>query len=255
MPLTVPTHPAAVLPLKLWRHRWFDGVALAVGSAAPDLAYPLDGSGLPVWPLSHQWRGLVLWCLPVTLLVVRLIRRAAPVLARHLPPLGPLALRDYGSLGGRPHARPITWCSALLAAASHLLLDRFEAVSPIAEHTMHVLGAAGLLAILLAIGRPRLLRLWHGEPPPVRARPVPFWTVAAGVTAPSVAVTPFLPAAALLHTTAVRLLCAVAAGLLFASLTAAAVDSQGKLQRNFTRLSGSRSPPGRSRRSWPGRWR
>lgn len=229
MPLTVPTHPAAVLPLKLWRHRWFDGVALAVGSVAPDLAYPLDGSGLPVWPLSHQWRGLLLWCLPVTLVVVRLIRRAAPVLARNLPPLGPLVLRDYGSLGGRPHPWPFTWSSALLAAASHLLLDRFEAVSPIAEYTMHGLGAAGLLTILLAIGRPRLLRLWHGEPPSVRAQPVLFWAVAAGVSAPLVALTPFLPAASLLHTTAVRLLCAVAAGLLLAALTAAAVDSRREM--------------------------
>ena len=30
-PRPCPTHPLAVLPLKLWRPRWFDGVALAVG--------------------------------------------------------------------------------------------------------------------------------------------------------------------------------------------------------------------------------
>ena len=36
MPATFPSHAAAVLPLKLWRPRWFDGVALVVGSMAPD---------------------------------------------------------------------------------------------------------------------------------------------------------------------------------------------------------------------------
>jgi hypothetical protein len=36
MPLTFPSHAAAVVPLKLWRRRWFDGVALVIGSAAPN---------------------------------------------------------------------------------------------------------------------------------------------------------------------------------------------------------------------------
>jgi hypothetical protein len=31
VPMTFPTHPVAVLPLKLWRPRWFDGVALVLG--------------------------------------------------------------------------------------------------------------------------------------------------------------------------------------------------------------------------------
>ena len=214
----MPTHPAAVLPLKLWRPRRFDGVALAVGSTAPDLAYPLDGSGLPVWPLSHQWHGLILWCLPVTLAATWLIRRAAPVLADHLPPCGPFALRDYGSVGRGSHRWTVTVLSALLAAASHLVLDRAEALSPTAEYAMHALGLAGLLAALLAVGRRRLLRQWHGEPPPVHPRPALFWTIAAAVTLPMAAATLLLPAALLLHTTAVRLLCALAAGLLIAAL-------------------------------------
>ncbi|WP_433361318.1 DUF4184 family protein [Actinoplanes sp. CA-142083] len=218
MPLTVPTHPAAVLPLKLWRPRWFDGVALAVGSTAPDLAYALDGSGLPVWPLSHQVRGLMLWCLPVTLVVTWLIRLAAPVLAPHLPAFGPLALRDYGSLGGRPHRWAVTCYSALLAAASHLVLDALENLSSTAEYAGHLLGAAGLLAVLATIGRHRLLRRWHGEPPAIRSRPVLFWAVAAGVTLPLVAAALFLPAVFLVHTTAVRLFCTAAAALLLATL-------------------------------------
>ncbi|MFI9531412.1 DUF4184 family protein [Micromonospora rosaria] len=62
MPLTFPSHPAAIVPLKLSRPRWFDGTALIFGSMAPDLAYVLDGSGLPVGPFSHQLPGLVGWC-------------------------------------------------------------------------------------------------------------------------------------------------------------------------------------------------
>nr|MDT0657477.1 DUF4184 family protein [Micromonospora sp. DSM 115978] len=221
MPLTFPTHPAVVLPLKLWRPRWFDGVALVVGSMAPDLAYVLDGSGLPVWPFSHQLLGLVGWCLPVTLVVAWLIRRAAPVVASHLPAAGPLALSDYGVLGQCRHRWPITVCSALLGAASHLALDRVELGLPFTEYLMHVLGGVGLLVVALWIGRRRLLRRWYGEPPPRLARPVLFWAVAGGVTLPLAAATPFLPGASLAHTTGVRLLCAVGAGLLAASLAVA----------------------------------
>ena len=39
MPLTFPAHQAVVVPLKLWRPRWFDGVALVVGAGSPDLLY------------------------------------------------------------------------------------------------------------------------------------------------------------------------------------------------------------------------
>ncbi len=217
MPLTFPTHPAAVLPLKLWRPRWFDEIALVIGSMAPDLAYTLDGSGLPLWPLSHQLYGLLLWCLPVTLAATWLIRRVAPVVAAHLPSWRPLALADYGALG---RARPgwlVVASSALLGAASHLALDRLEAVVPVSEYVMHVLGAAGLLAVAVAIGRGRLLRRWHGDPPPVRRRLPLFWTVATTVTVAAAATVPFLPAATLVHTSLTRLMCAVAAGLLVAS--------------------------------------
>lgn len=222
VPLTFPSHPAAVLPLKLWRPRWFDGVALAVGSMAPDLAYALDGSGLPVWPISHQLPGLVVWCLPVTLALTWLIRRAAPVLAGQLPTAGRLALRDYGSLGAARHRWPVTACSALLGSASHLALDSIEHDLPVTESLMHILGAVTLMLVAVRMGRRRLLRRWHGDPPPRRGHPVPFWVIAGGVALALAATTPFLPGAALGHTTGVRLLCAVGAGLLTASLVVAA---------------------------------
>src|SRR5690606_29440277 len=40
-----------------------------------------------------------------------------------------------------------------------------------------------VLAVAVHVGRRRLLRAWHGEPPAVARTPVAFWTVAAAVTA------------------------------------------------------------------------
>ncbi|SDS64406.1 DUF4184 family protein [Actinoplanes derwentensis] len=214
MPSTFPTHPAAILPLKLWRPRWFDGVALAIGAASPDIAYLVDGSHLPVWPLSHQWHGLILFCLPVTLLGCLLTRRAAPVVAAHLPAGGPFTLRDYGALSVSGHRWWITVLSALIGAASHVLLDDLEQAVPFLEIPAHLAGLAGMLALAAVIGRRRLIHRWHGEAPTVPRQPARFWFTAVAVTSPLVAVIPFLPAAFLPHTTGVRLLAALALGLL-----------------------------------------
>ncbi|MEU4159421.1 DUF4184 family protein [Actinoplanes sp. NPDC026670] len=217
MPSTFPTHPAGILPLKLWRPRWFDGVALALGAASPDVAYLVDGSGLPVWPLSHQLHGLIIFCLPVTLLGCFLVRRAAPAIAVHLPAGRTFALRDYGALRSSGHRWWITVTSALIGAASHLVLDGLEAWYPDIEYPAHIVGFAAMALIAAIIGRDRLVRRWHGEPPPAPRNPARFWTVAAVVAVPLLAVLPFLPAAFLPHTTGVRVLTALSLGLLAAA--------------------------------------
>ena len=234
VPLTFPSHPAAVLPFKLWRPHWFDGVALVLGSMAPDLGYLFDGSGLPVWPFSHEPAGLVGWCLPLTLIGCLLVRRAAPVVAAHLPAGGPFALRDYGALRFSGHAWWVTVVSALLAAASHLVLDAAEKLVPAAELAGHIVGTLALLTFAMVIGRRRLVRRWHGDAPQCEPRPGRFWSVATAVTVLGVAVTPFLPGAFLLHTSGVRVLTAFAAGL----LVAAAVSRQHAPGRAETALIG-----------------
>ncbi len=218
MPLTFPSHAALPLPLKLWRPRWFDGVALAVGSAAPDLAYALDGSGLPVFPLSHQWPGLFLFCLPVTLACAALVRAAAPRVAAHLP-VRPavLALRDYGVLGTVRPALAVSVASALLASASHLVWDRITEPVPVLDLASSAGGALAALALALHAGRSRLLRAWHGAPPVRPVRLWLFWGVAVAVTAAGAAAATRLPGAFLLHTTGARLILALAAGLLIAA--------------------------------------
>lgn len=214
--MTLPTHPAAVVWLKLWRPRWFDGVALVIGAMAPDLAYALDGSGLPVWPFSHQLPGLVGWSLPIVLAGTWTVRRAAPVVAAHLPSAGPLALRDYGSIRAARHRWWVTAYCGLLGAASHLMVDRLEASISALEIVLDVAGLVVVLAVMARLAR--RLRHWYGDPTVPRRRPVLYWCVAGAVTVPAAAAAGFLPAAHLPHTTGVRILCAVAAGQLAASL-------------------------------------
>jgi hypothetical protein len=201
VPLTFPSHAAAVLPLKRWRPRWFDGVALVIGSASPDFAYALDGSGWPVFPLSHQWPGVVLFCLPVTLLGCYLVRWAAPVAAAHLPG----RLTGYAILGCRRPRLYVSAVSALAGAASHLVWDRlavgaFDLASSVA-------GAAVTLFLLMRYPPPRPAA-WPQRVPAV------FWPVALSVTGVGVAVALQLPGAFLPHTTGARVLIAIAAGIL-----------------------------------------
>jgi hypothetical protein len=238
MPLTFPSHAAAVLPLKRWRPRWFDGVALVIGSASPDLAYALDGSRLPVFPLSHQWHGLVLFCLPVTLLGCVLVRWAAPVVSAHLPG----SLTAYGILGCRRPRLFVTAASALIGAASHLIWDRL-AVGAF-DLTSTVVGGALALFLLLRYppttdsnakpdqaaraaasatagrdgeaafgGRAEQSSVEQPFRAP-RARPLYFWPVAVAVTSAGVAVALRMPGAFLVHTTGSRVLIALAAGML-----------------------------------------
>jgi hypothetical protein len=125
VPATFPSHAAAGLPFKLAWPRRFDGVALVVGTAAPDMYYALNG--YVVVPPTHNLAGLFWFALPVTLLATALIRRAAPVVAAHLPAWpGWLALPDYGVLGRVRHRWYVTVYSALLGAATHVAWDGWK---------------------------------------------------------------------------------------------------------------------------------
>lgn len=238
MPLTLPTHPLAVLPLKLWRPRWFDGVALVIGTVAPDLAYALDGYGVTIH--SHAWHAPLWWAVPIALVGVRIVRWTAPVVAAHLPTGGWLALRDYGVLGDVRHPWWTTAGSAVLGAASHIVWDAFthpavdggrvlfprlhDWVAPglpwweLLSMVSDLLGFAAGLALALHIGNSGLLRRWHGAPPPAPRRPATFWTAVGVVTGAGVALLPALPAR-LTHNEAIR--CLVIACLALLAGTAA----------------------------------
>jgi hypothetical protein len=253
MPLTVPTHPLAVLPLKLWRPRWFDGVALVLGAVAPDLAYALDGYGPTIH--SHAWHAPLWWAVPITLVGARLVRWAAPVVAAHLPAGGPLALRDYGVLGAVRHPWWITAGSAVLGAVSHIVWDAFTHPTIDGGHVLfawlHVRAAPGLpwwellsavsdltgfaagLGLALYVGGTRLVRRWHGPPPRVPFRPAAFWTVAFAVAAVGLALLPLQPAR-LTHNDAVRCL-VIACLALFAGAAAAGARRAGAPRQGMRR--------------------
>jgi hypothetical protein len=195
VPATIPSHQAAVLPLKLRFPDRFDGVALVVGSAAPDIGYVLGGIAEPP---AHAWHSLVWFHLPVVVALSWVLRRAAPVVAAHLPG----ALRDYGVLGSVRHPAWVTAWSAVLGALSHQVWDAVTHpymlfVGPSAYlPVMHETAMAGLpwwriahlaseavgvlvvAAALIHIGRRRLLVRWHGPAPSTPARPLVFWPTA-----------------------------------------------------------------------------
>jgi uncharacterized protein DUF4184 len=121
VPLVFLAHQAPLLPL-VRRFRRIDGVALLVGSMAPDFAYALLGTRWQLW--AHAFPGLATFCVPATLGVAWIVVRVwAPVVPAHLPELGAFHLRDYRALAAHEFGwgRAALW--AFLGALSHAGLD------------------------------------------------------------------------------------------------------------------------------------
>ncbi len=227
MPATFPAHPAAVLPVKLRWPRRFDGVALVVGSMAPDLSYPAVGL-LPV-PDTHAWAALLWWCLPVTVLATWLVRWAAPGAAVHLPARW-FALPDYGAIGSVRHRWYVVAWSALFGAGTHLSWDSFthgrsarllpalgtqlagEPAWQWLQLVSTLVGGIVTVALLALIGRRRLIREWHGPAPSRTRSPRRFWTPVVVLLAGYLAAAPLLPARTAPHVQVTRLLCLTALG-------------------------------------------
>jgi len=219
VPLTFPNHQAVVLPLKLWRPRWFDGVALCTGAAAPDVSYGFDGFGVTI--RSHEPLAVFWWALPVALVGAWLLRLAAPTVAAHLPTNLPLVrglhVRDYAALRRNPHPWWITVISALVGAVSHLLADLVELVGgKYVEATMAVALFVGAYLAARRIGRDRLLIRWNGTPTLVRRAPRTYWTTAVLVTGALLLAVPLLPGARISAVWGVRVIEAGALGQLAA---------------------------------------
>lgn len=122
MPLTFPAHQAVVLPLKLWRPRWFDGTALVVGAGVPDV---LNVLGFVDTFESHNWSGVAV-AVPFTVIYATVLRRyAVDGLFGSMPDFGPLKARSYRVLRrGRPTLLVTLW-SALIGVLSHVIVDSF----------------------------------------------------------------------------------------------------------------------------------
>ena len=70
MPFT-PAHVMAVLPLVRWHRRLrLDPTCLVIGSMSPDFEYFVRGE--QVGRISHEFVGIAVWCVPMTLILAAL---------------------------------------------------------------------------------------------------------------------------------------------------------------------------------------
>lgn len=130
VPVTFLAHQAPVLPIaRRWPDR-FDGLALMVGSAAPDLAYVTHGwygpAGIPLWFNGHRLQNVVLLGAMASLLTVVFRRVVLPVAPLTVPDCGVFRLRDYRSLAAVRHRWWLSWGSAMVGILTHLALDSFS---------------------------------------------------------------------------------------------------------------------------------
>ncbi len=136
VPFTFLPHQVPVLPL-LGRSRTggraplpWDGVALVVGSMAPDFFYVTNGWGYspwgnPLWFDGHRGSHLpivVIMTLVVSWVIRRIVLAVVPLLA---PDGGPLDINGYWFSSRRRPLIRWTVLSATVGVVSHLVLDAF----------------------------------------------------------------------------------------------------------------------------------
>jgi hypothetical protein len=263
MPWLVPSHQALVLPLKRWRPAWFSGLALVLGSLAPDLVFilRLDENGSRV---SHTLAGQLFLTVPMVFALHALVTALVlPWLLPHLPGEGPLHLhalarsrpaRDAGAvlrvafsglvgglthvfLDGFTHGNHAGWAVALLPAL------RARVLPPPGEMPLHdllqvlltiVLGAAALgewrrYARRLAPPGPGAAAAWEVRLAPEPARRAVQRALAAAVLAGAV----LAPAAKGAYGTAEALKLAAYGAITGVSIAAVALAAAHRARRAF----------------------
>jgi hypothetical protein len=129
VPVTLPAHAAAVLPLLRLTREAAWAPALVVGAATPDLAYVVAYALPEVGHLSHALPGFLLFALPAGLaLLLWLEVLVLPALRRTVPEVGGVQWGRFLRTRGLPRT-PRGWALVLLAlavgAATHVLWDGF----------------------------------------------------------------------------------------------------------------------------------
>jgi hypothetical protein len=139
----IPSHQAPVLPLKRWRPCWFSGLALVLGTVAPDLTFVLclDEYGMP---FGHSLVGLFVIILPLVIVLHALATGLVlPWLLPHLRGGAPFHLHALARCRPVADAAGLARValSALVGGATHVFLDGFT-------HGDHSGWALALLPIL-----------------------------------------------------------------------------------------------------------
>ncbi len=187
MPLTLPSHAAAVLPFLRTPGRGLPPAALVVGCTAPDLGYAFASSAR----LAHTLPGVFLVCVPAGLVAyVWAEVLLLPALARVLPTVGGVQLARFVRTRGLPSSAR-EWGAALLAlvlgASTHVLWDGFthahmwparllypELRVPggllLADALQHLSSVVGLVLVVVS-----LARLYPLLPATEPVAPFRFW--------------------------------------------------------------------------------
>lgn len=124
MPATILSHQALVLPLKLRWPAHFSGIALCIGSMAPDLEF--IGRMHDDWLLSHTVSAQIWFTVPLTALLVWLTSALLiPALLPYVPDHGWWRPHDLAAI--RPPRTARDWLrvaiSAWVGGLSHVVLD------------------------------------------------------------------------------------------------------------------------------------
>jgi hypothetical protein len=121
LPIT-PAHAAAAWPLHAVSRR-LPLAALVIGTFAPDLEYALRLE--PVGKFGHSPLGLVVFCIPITLLLFWGWRALVRPTLTPLLPAGLRRAAEAPEPGRRTDVVPLAIVAALLGAASHVFWDGF----------------------------------------------------------------------------------------------------------------------------------
>jgi hypothetical protein len=124
VPATLLSHQALVLPLKLRWPRRFSGLALVIGSMAPDLEF--IGRMTDDWRFSHTLAAQWWFTVPLTMALVWIVTELlVPVLLPYVREVSWLRVHDLAALEAPRDAR--AWAgiaiSGWLGGLSHVLLD------------------------------------------------------------------------------------------------------------------------------------
>jgi len=180
VPLTFPSHAAAVLPFCGRRTAWLPPSALVVGSCAPDFAYLFDSNRTNL----HAWPYLLVPCIPLALavwlwaelLVLPALRHAAPAASslletRGLPSSarGWLAVVAALTLGMLTHLAWDGFTHAHRFPASVLYPDVAFPLGPYRLSLARLLQAACSLAGLVLVAR-AVRQRWRPNPGAAPAR-------------------------------------------------------------------------------------
>lgn len=124
MPFTF-AHPAAILPLRRFSPRYFNLMALAAGSMAPDTGYYVNNFVLS--QIGHTLQGLIVLCLPAGLIYFTLFCLSFRTVAELLPEPHRQAWLDLGERSKPRSAYDflVVCYSLVIGASTHLIWDSF----------------------------------------------------------------------------------------------------------------------------------